>query len=140
MHKATEVFQPTGVPGVTFAPPDWFAEFRLALRQPGLNIILEGPSNSGKTTLLRHALAEGSRRSGRFTARDPASIAGIGDLVSGGRHRGIAVVDDFHRLPVTMQSRVAEYLDLLADREDRTRKLVIAGRPRAAAQPDGHTS
>jgi hypothetical protein len=132
VHKATEVFQPTGVPGVTFAPPDWFAEFRLALRQPGLNIILEGPSNSGKTTLLQHALAAGSRRSGRFTARDPASIAGIGDLVSGRRHRGIAVIDDFQRLPATMQSRVAEYLELLADREDRTRKLVIVGRPRAA--------
>ena len=135
VQDVAEVFQPTGVPGVTFTQPDWFAEFRLALRQPGLNIILEGPSGSGKTTLLQHALAEESRLPGQpalVTARDPASIAAIDDLVSGGLHQGIAVIDDFHRLPGDVQARVMACLELLADREDSTRKLVIAGRPQAA--------
>jgi hypothetical protein len=135
-QQVAEVFQPTGVPGVTFTRPAWFAEFRLALRQPGLNIIVEGPSGSGKTTLLQYAIAQDSRLPGepaRFMARDPADIAAIGDLVSG-HHQGIAVIDDFQRLPGDVQSRVTAYLEQLADWEDRTRKLVIAGRP-PAAQP-----
>jgi hypothetical protein len=42
--EVADVFQPTGVPEVTFVQPEWFAEFRMALRQPGLSIVLEGPS------------------------------------------------------------------------------------------------
>jgi hypothetical protein len=134
VREVAEVFQPTGVPGVTFAPPDWFAEFRLALRQPGLNIVLAGPSGSGKTTLLQHALARESRRLSQplhFAARRPADIAAIDHLVSAEHYQGTAVIDDFHRLPVDVQSRVTAYLERLADWEDRTRKLVITGRPRA---------
>ena len=134
VQEVAEVFQPTGVPGVTSTPPTWFAEFRLALRQPGLNIVLAGPSGSGKTTLLQHALAQEARRLSQplhFTARRPADIAAIDHLVGTGDHQGIAVIDDFHRLPVDVQSRVTAYLERLADREDRTRKLVITGRPRA---------
>ena len=118
--EVAEVFQPTGVPEVTFVQPDWFAEFLMTLRQPGLSIVLEGPSGVGKTTLLHHAIEQDARRLSQprtLTARDPADIAAI---------------DDFHRLPADLQARVVDYLKLLADRGDRTRKLIIVGIPQTA--------
>ena len=133
--EVAEVFQPTGVPEVTFVQPEWFAEFLLALRQPGLSVVLEGPSGAGKTTLLQHAIDQDARRLGqprRFTARDPAHVTAIADLVSGGDHNGIVAIDDFHRLPADLQAKVVDYLKLLADRGDRTRKLVIVGIPQTA--------
>lgn len=133
--EVSEVFQPTGVPEVTFVQPDWFAEFLMALRQPGLSIVLEGASGAGKTTLLQHAIEQGARRLGMpkvFTARDPAHIAAIADLANGGGRPGIAAIDDFHRLPADLQAKVVDYLKLLADRGDRTRKLVIVGIPQTA--------
>jgi hypothetical protein len=122
-------------------PPDWFAELLTALREPGLSIVLEGPTGCGKTTLLHHALeaieqdAPLLRRPRTFTARDPGDIAAIADLVSGGDHQGIVAIDDFHRLPAESRNRVADYLALLADRGDRSRKLIIAGIPDTQRSP-----
>jgi hypothetical protein len=130
-----EVFQPTGVPEVTFVQPERFAEFLMALRQPGLCIILEGPSGAGKTTLLQHAIKQAGENIGqprRLTARDPADIAAITGLVGGDNHQGLVAIDDFHRLPADLQAQVVDHLKLLADRGDRTRKLIIVGIPRTA--------
>lgn len=48
-----DVFKPTGVPTLTFVEPADFVDFRLALRQPGLGIIVEGPSGTQRNRCHR---------------------------------------------------------------------------------------
>ena len=128
-----EVFKPSGVPVLTFVEPDDFVEFRMALRQPGLGIVLEGPSGIGKTTILRHAVKQDAHRLGHFrilSARKPADIEEIKRLPGG--HTGLVAVDDFHRLPNSLQDQLADYLKLLADDDSAVAKLVIVGIPGTA--------
>ena len=128
-----EVFTVVGVPTVTFVEPDDFAEFRMSLRQPGLGIVLEGPSGIGKTTLLRNAVALDRERLGEVTvlsARDPADLPTITALPE--QHTGLVAVDDFQRLPADLQNRLADYLKLLADNGSGARRLVLLGIPGTA--------
>ena len=48
------------------------------------------------------------------------SLPDLGDFLT-------VVIDDFHRLPVHDQNRIADLLKVLANTESRTRKLVIVG-------------
>ncbi|MEU4442976.1 TIR domain-containing protein [Actinosynnema sp. NPDC050801] len=128
-----EVFTVAGVPTVTFVEPDDFAEFRMSLRQPGLGIVLEGPSGIGKTTLLRNAVALDEERLGDVTvlsARNPADLPAITALPE--KHTGLVAVDDFQRLPEDLQNRLADYLKLLADNGSSGRQLVLLGIPGTA--------
>jgi hypothetical protein len=135
-HRETQslgdVFKFTGVPGLTFVEPRDFQVFRMALRQPGLGIVLEGPSGIGKTTILRHAVKQDADRLGKIrllSARKPADIAEIELLPDG--HAGLVAVDDFHHLPGRLQDEIADYLKLLAD-DDAPAKLVVVGIPGTA--------
>lgn len=134
IRELGEVFQYSGVPGLTFVEPKNFMKFRLALRQPGLGIVLEGPSGIGKTTILRHAVAQDRHRLGKVTvlsARKPEDLTQISRLPDG--HEGLVAVDDFHRLPATAQDRLADYLKRLADADaDVTAKLIVVGIPGTA--------
>jgi hypothetical protein len=128
-----EVFTVAGVPTVTFVEPDDFAEFRMSLRQPGLGIVLEGPSGIGKTTMLRNAVARDRDRLGEVTvlsARNPADLPAITALPE--EHTGLVAVDDFQRLPADLQNKLADYLKLLADNGSGTRRLVLLGIPGTA--------
>jgi hypothetical protein len=128
-----EVFKPSGVPTLTFVEPDDFVEFRMALRQPGLGIVLEGPSGIGKTTVLRHAVEQDAVRLGHvriLSARRPADAEEIRQLPQG--HTGLVAVDDFHRLPSALQDQLADYLKLLADDDGAAGKLVVVGIPGTA--------
>ena len=129
------VFKPSGVPVLTFVEPNDFVEFRMALRQPGLGIALEGPSGIGKTTILRHAVQQDAHRLGQvriLSARKPTDIEEISRLPSG--HTGLVAVDDFHRLPNALQVELADYLKRLADDDADEAKLVVVGIPGTAQE------
>lgn len=56
-----------------------------------------------------------------LTARDPAHLNRIENLPNEG-FRGIVIVDDFHRLDNNVKEAIADYMKILADRDDETLK------------------
>jgi len=130
-HNLVDVFKNPGVPDITFVEPEKFYLLKLALQQPGLGVIIEGPSGIGKTSALRKAieqlesddhLNEIDILSGRKT-EDIERIACIEQW-----HQNTLAIDDFHRLDDSLCNHVANYLKDLADREAPA-KLVIIGIP-----------
>ncbi|MCK9897237.1 TIR domain-containing protein [Frankia sp. AgB32] len=125
------VFRSVGVPALTFVEPIDYVDFRVALRSPGVGVVLEGPAGIGKTTLLQWAMRHEELRLGRlrtFTARSPHDVARLGAL-SDADLTGVIAVDDFHRLPLDVQRTLVDRMKLLADSEDDTSKIVVVGIP-----------
>jgi hypothetical protein len=134
IRELGEVFQPTGIPEITFVQQEHFIPFRMTLRQPGLSLVLEGPSGLGKTTLLKHAIAQDEGRFGTpiiLSARIARNVAEIDRMTVDG-HDGIVAIDDFHRLSEELKVRVADYLKQLADSGSSTSKIAIVGIPDTA--------
>ncbi len=126
-----EVFKTSGVPTVTFVEPQNFHLIKLALIQPGVGVVIEGPSGIGKTTALRKALEEvypedKGLQVRTLSARKPQDLSNIGTIHQW--HNGIAIIDDFHRLEASLQEKLVDYLKYLADNE-LPKKLVIVGIP-----------
>lgn len=123
-----EVFKISGVPTHTFVTPSHFNRLKVAVRTPGRGIVIEGPSGIGKSTAVLTALhglgvLEDTLM---LSARSPSDVALVEELCEHPAF-GTAVVDDFHRLPLDLQHRVADLLKLLADTEDTKRKLIVVG-------------
>src|SRR5262249_30065594 len=53
--RLNDVFNPDGVPGITFVETPEFRELKLCLNVPGRGLVIEGPSGVGKTTALKKA-------------------------------------------------------------------------------------
>jgi hypothetical protein len=126
-----EVFKTSGVPTVTFVEPQNFHLIKLALKQPGVGVVIEGPSGIGKTTALKKALEEVNPEDKgvkvkNLSARKPQDLPYIETIQQW--HNGIAIIDDFHRLEVTLQEQLVDYLKYLADNE-LPKKLIIVGIP-----------
>jgi hypothetical protein len=147
MALLEEVFKLNGVPTYTFVRPNEFNRLLVALRTPGRGIVLEGPSGIGKTTAITKALQElGSTGLSpalvELSARRKEDLEYIENIESIG-YAGIVIIDDFHRLTQPQQSAIADYLKVLADKEDTTLKIVVVGINNAGARlvdiaPDLH--
>src|SRR5215471_9767008 len=104
-----EVFRTEGLPEFTFVPPPNYNEILLDVRHSHKPVILEGQSGTGKTSCVRHILAEldRARKPEYLTARDPFHVRTIEKVVS--EHTvGSYVIDDFHRLTMGLQERIAD--------------------------------
>ena len=87
---------------------------------------MEGPSGIGKTTAVERALEE-TKLAGKLTklsARRPEDVEYIEALPEMGSRLGTVIVDDFHKLSPETQSRLADYLKTIADREEGDIKLI----------------
>ena len=131
IYSLVDVFKYPGVPDITFVEPDKFYRLKLAIKQPGLGIVIEGPSGIGKTTALKKYI-EQLRSDVQLdeleilSARKREDIQRIKCIEQW--HKGTLAIDDFHRLEDSVRSHVADYLKDIADREN-PGKLVIVGIP-----------
>jgi hypothetical protein len=124
-----EVFRTEGLPEFTFVAPPNYNEILLNVRQSHKPVILEGQSGTGKTSCVRHILAEldATKKPEYLTARDPFHVRTIEKVVTA-HLIGSYVIDDFHRLTIDLQEKVADVAKLSADlqRSDLP-KLIIIG-------------
>jgi hypothetical protein len=126
-----DVFKTYGVPTITFVEPTNFHLIKLALIQPGVGVVIKGPSGIGKTTALKKALEEASfthksLQVKTLSARKSEDLSKIETIQQW--HSGIVVIDDFHRLTTVLQQKLVDYLKYLADNE-LPKKMVIIGIP-----------
>lgn len=130
--KLEEVFKTSGVPTYTFVRPKKYADILLSLRTPGRCLMIEGPSGIGKTTAIENAVKEvGIGQSvSKLSARRKEDTEYI-KILPETKGVGTVIVDDFHKLDLETQHALADYLKVLADREDATSKIIVLGINRA---------
>jgi hypothetical protein len=128
MKKLEEVFKRSGIPTYTFVEPLEYKSLFVSVRTPGRGTIVEGPSGIGKTTsVLRIVESLGSdTQTTILSGRNPDDIDLISELPEMG-DIGLVIIDDFHRLPEKAKHRLADYIKLLADKEDPHSKVVVIG-------------
>jgi hypothetical protein len=129
-----QVFTTSGVPTHTFVTPGHSDRLKVALRTPGRGVVIEGPSGIGKSTAvvtsLRDLQIEDQVIS--LSARDLSDIDIIHELPTISDF-GTVIIDDFHRLPMEDQNRIADLLKILADTQSANSKLVVIGINQAGA-------
>lgn len=130
--RLEEVFKTSGVPTFTLVHPKRYSDILLSLRTPGRCLMIEGPSGIGKTTAIESALtAVGLGASvTKLSARRKEDVEYI-RILPETSSVGTVIVDDFHKLELATQHALADYLKVLADKEDVTSKIVILGINRA---------
>ncbi|XOV87013.1 MAG: TIR domain-containing protein [Pseudomonadota bacterium] len=123
-----DVFKLGGIPTHTFVEPVEFNQLKVALRTPGRGLVIEGPSGIGKTTSVLRALESLGleKKSISLSARRPEDVELIVELPRM-ENVGTVIIDDFHKLPDNSKNEIADYLKVLADREDKNSKIVILG-------------
>ncbi|OWU64919.1 MAG: ATPase [Armatimonadetes bacterium Cent15-Ar3] len=127
-----DVFKTSGLPTHTYVEPACFSDLLVSVRSKGRGVIVEGPSGIGKTTAVKNVLNR-LIESGQITeqlvqlsARKPDDVVKIPELLRS-LDFGVAVIDDFHRLPVELKQQIADTLKYIADNEVDTAKLIVVG-------------
>ncbi len=130
-----EVFRLSGLPTYTFVEPIRFDEIKVSLRTAGRCSVIEGPSGIGKTTTITKAIQDLNLQDSvsSLSARRPRDVEMIADLPTI-QDIGTVIVDDFHRLPDEVKSRLSDYMKVLADSESQTSKLILIGINKAGQQ------
>jgi hypothetical protein len=126
--RLEEVFKVNGIPTHTFVKPNKYPDLLLNLRTPGRCLVVEGPSGIGKTTAVEKALTDVglSDNVTTLSARRKKDLEYI-EILPETTSAGTVMVDDYHKLPVSIKSALADYLKLLADSEDDKTKIIILG-------------
>ena len=135
MINLEDVFVTSGVPTYTFVKPQKFEEIKVSVRSPGRCLVIEGPSGIGKSTTIAKVLEElnQSHSVTHLSARKPEDHEYIHALPEMG-NIGTVIVDDFHRLPEEIKSRLSDFMKILADSGDEHSKLILIGINHAGGQ------
>jgi Holliday junction resolvasome RuvABC ATP-dependent DNA helicase subunit len=130
-----DVFRLSGVPTYTFVEPVRFDEIKVSVRTPGRCSVIEGPSGIGKTTTITKAITalNLNDRVTSLSARRVGDTELIAEL-PGIEDVGTVIVDDFHRLPDAVKSRLSDYMKVLADSGSDKSKLILIGINKAGQQ------
>ena len=128
MPLLEEVFRRQGTPTYTFVEPARYTEIRLAVRERGRCVVIEGPSGIGKSTIVDRVLSDLDLKSRALplSARNPDDLALI-DVALKDDQLGIVIVDDFHKLDESTKMRLAERMKVIADDPRGDGKLILVG-------------
>ena len=128
------IFRLNGPPTVTFVEPPGFSELKLALRNMGTGLILEGPSKVGKSTAIRKAMAalgvtEADQRWEYGQAMPPlAEFQRMLDELRRATRNTWLFIDDFHYVEDEAYRRaLAVCMKLLADQPTSFGKVTLIG-------------
>ena len=129
-YPIEEIFRTEGVPEFTYVRPPNFNEILVDIRNAGKPVIIEGQSGTGKTTTVKKIIEECLPLSGfvYLSARKAADIPRI-LLLANGEESGKYILDDFHRLSVDAQEKIANIMKVAAEEygENAYPKIVIIG-------------
>lgn len=128
MPLLEDVFRRQGTPTITFVEPERYNEIRLAVRERGRCVVIEGPSGIGKSTIVDRVLTdlESKERALSLSAREPEHLPYIHQVIDDGP-TGFVIIDDFHRLEDAMKVQLANKMKRIADSGQNSDKIIVIG-------------
>lgn len=129
-YPVEEIFRTEGVPEFNFVKPPNYNEIFVDVRNPGKPTIIEGQSGTGKTTVAKKII-EQAFPNGEFGYLSARSAGDMGRIlqIAEGKLQGKWIIDDFHRLDSTVQTKIADLVKVAAEDFDASLhpKLVLIG-------------
>jgi hypothetical protein len=120
-----DIFKRQGIPDLDYVEPEQARGIRLALRTMGRGLVIEGPTQIGKTTAVREALKTVSVQ--EIDCRTPAFEDEIRLVLKAWKLDGHLVIDDAHLIPDGLLRELARFMRWLADVPRPTGKVTLIG-------------